>query len=67
MGPPPPTKTGAPYNFCFIKFSPNQMVEAAEARQTMFRAFLTLGVGVWSRIPGTNLPPIEEYTHAKFH
>ncbi len=33
-----PTKTGASYNFCFIKFSPNQMVEAAEAHQTLFRA-----------------------------
>ncbi len=30
-----PTKTGMPYNFYFIKFSP---VEAAEARQTLFRA-----------------------------
>ncbi len=64
---PAPTKTGAPYNFCFIKFSPNRMVEAAEARQTMFMAPLTLGVGVWGRIPATNLPPIQEYTHAKFH
>ncbi len=28
-----PTKIGVPYNFCFIKFSPNWTVEAAEAPQ----------------------------------
>ena len=50
-----PTKTGMPYNFCFIKFSPSQMVEAAEACQTPFRASLTLGVRVWGCNPATNL------------
>ncbi len=44
---PPPTSIGVPYNFCFIKFSPNQTVEAAEAHLTLFRAPLTPGVGVW--------------------
>jgi hypothetical protein len=34
----PPTKTGMPYNFYFIKFSPTLTVEAAEAGQTLFRA-----------------------------
>ncbi len=33
-----PTKTGMPYNFYFIKFSPSLMVETAEAGQTLFRA-----------------------------
>jgi hypothetical protein len=63
---PAPTKTGAPYNFCFKKLSPNWTVEAAEARQALFRAPLTPGVGVGGQIPATNLPPIEEYTHANF-
>jgi hypothetical protein len=62
-----PTKTGMPYNFCFIKFSPSQMVEAAEAGQTPLRASLTLGVRVWGCNPATNLSCIEEYPHAKFH
>ena len=35
------------YIFCFIKFLPNQMVEAAEARKTLFRAPLTPWFGVW--------------------
>jgi hypothetical protein len=43
------------------------MVEAAEAHHTLFRAPLTPGVGVWGQIPATNLSPIEEYPHAKFH
>jgi hypothetical protein len=30
-----PNKTGMPYNFYFIKFSPNLKVEAAEAGQTL--------------------------------
>jgi hypothetical protein len=64
---PASTKTGVPYNFCFIKFLPNRMAEATEARQILFRAPLTPGVGVWSRILAMNLLPIEEYTHAKFH
>ncbi len=63
----PPLKTGVPYNFCFIKFSPNQTDEAAEAHQTLFRPPLTPGVGVCRRIPATNLSPIEKYPHAKFH
>ncbi len=33
-----PTKTGMPYNFCFIKFLQSQTVETAEAGQTLFRA-----------------------------
>jgi hypothetical protein len=57
-------KNVASYNFCFIKFSPNQVVEAAKVYQTLA---LTLGVGVWGQIPATNLSPIEEYPHAKFH
>ncbi len=64
---PAPTKTGVPYNFCFIKFSPNRTFEAAEAHPTLFRAPLILGVGVWGQIPAMNLPPIVEYTHAKFY
>ncbi len=60
-------KTGVLYNFCFIKFSPNQIVEAAEARQTTIRASLTPGVGVSGQIPATNLSPFEEYPFAKFH
>jgi len=41
-----PTKTGVPYNFCLIKFSPIQMFEAAEAGHTLLRtpAPWTLGV-----------------------
>jgi len=31
---PPPNKTGLPYNFCFIKFSPRRMVEAVDAPNT---------------------------------
>jgi hypothetical protein len=54
---PVPTKTGAPDNFCFIKFSPDWMIEAAEAHQTLFRAPLTPGVGVWGQIPAMSLPP----------
>ncbi len=61
------TKIGAPYNFSFIKFSPNWTVEAAEARQTLFRAPRTPGVGVWGWIPATNLSSSEEYPDAKFH
>jgi hypothetical protein len=49
-----PTETGMPYNFCFIKFSPSQMVEATEAGQTPIRASLTLGVGVWGWKPAMN-------------
>jgi hypothetical protein len=33
-----PTKTDLPYNFCFIKFSPSDTVEAVDALQTLFRA-----------------------------
>ncbi len=61
------TKMGVPYNFCFMKFSPNWTVETAEAPQTPFRAPLTLGVGAWGRIPAMNLSAIEEYPHAKLH
>jgi hypothetical protein len=43
---PAPTKTGMPYNFCFIKFSPSQTVEAAEAGQTLFRAPKPGGMGL---------------------
>jgi hypothetical protein len=62
-----PTETGMPYNFCFIKFSPSQTVEATEAGQTPIRASLTLGVGVcgWNLV--MNLSLIEEYPHTKFH
>jgi hypothetical protein len=34
----PSTKTGVPYNFCLIEFSPNKTVEVAEGCQTLFRA-----------------------------
>jgi hypothetical protein len=34
----PPNKTGLPYNFGLIKFSPSCTVEAADAPQTLFRA-----------------------------
>jgi len=40
-----PTKTGLPYNFCFIKFSPGCTVEAVDAPQTLFRSPLTHGLG----------------------
>ncbi len=43
---PPPLKYA--HNFCFIKFSPYQTVEAAEARQTLFRVPLPLGWGMGS-------------------
>jgi hypothetical protein len=43
----PPLKQGYPTTFVFIKFSPSQTVEAAEAGKTLFRAPLTLGVRVW--------------------
>ncbi len=43
---PPPTKTVLPYNFCFLNFLPSLTVEAVDAAQTLFRAPLTLGVGV---------------------
>jgi hypothetical protein len=33
-----PTKTGLPYNFCFIKLLPRGTIEALDAPQTMFRA-----------------------------
>ncbi len=62
-----PTKVGAPYNFGFIKFSPNTTVEAAEPCKTLFRDPLTQGVWVWGQIPAMNLSPIEEYPHAKSH
>jgi hypothetical protein len=62
-----PTKRGMPYNFYFIKFSPSLTVEAAEAGQTLFRAPLTPGVGVWGCHPARNLSHIEEYLHAQFH
>jgi hypothetical protein len=42
------------------------MVEAAEARQTLFRAPLTPGVGVWSQIPATNLPPLRSILMPNF-
>jgi hypothetical protein len=62
-----PTKTGMHYNFCFIKFSPSQTVEAAEEGQTPFRVPLTLVFRVWSCNPAMNLSHIEEYPHAKSH
>jgi hypothetical protein len=62
-----PTKTGMPFNFCFIKFLPSLTVEAAEAGQTLFIAPLTPGVGVWGCNPARNLSSNEEYRHAKFH
>jgi hypothetical protein len=41
-----PTKTGMPNNFCFIKFSPSQTVEAAEESQTLFKAPKPGGIGL---------------------
>jgi hypothetical protein len=55
---PAPTKTGAPYNFCFIKFLPNRMAEATEARQTMFRAPLTRGLGCGVESQLRTFPPL---------
>jgi hypothetical protein len=55
-----------PYNFCFIKFSPNQTVEAAEGGQTLFRGPLTLGDRVWGCSPAMNLPRIEDYPMPNF-
>jgi hypothetical protein len=43
------------------------MAEAAGAGQTLFRAPLTPGAGLWGYNPATNLSFIEEYPHAKFH
>jgi hypothetical protein len=65
----PPTKTAAPFNFGFIKFSPNRSVEAAEACKTLFRAALAVaygGMGMGSNISYEPFP-IEVYLHAKFH
>ncbi len=53
-----PTKTGAPYNFCFIKCSPYRTVEAAEAHQTLFRAPLTPGVGYGVESQLQTFPPL---------
>ena len=55
-----PPKTGVPYNVCFIKFSPSQMVEAAEAGHTLFRTPMTR---VWGCNPAMNLSCVEEYPH----
>ncbi len=55
-----------PYNFYFTKFSPSLTVEAAEAGQTLFRAPLTPGVGVWGCNPARNLSCIKEYLLANF-
>jgi len=38
-------KTRMTYNFCFIYFSQNKTVEAAEAGKNMFKAPLTQGAG----------------------
>jgi hypothetical protein len=43
------------------------MVEAVDAPQTMFRAPLTLGVGVQGRHLAKNLSAIKIYSYAKFH
>ncbi len=62
-----PTKTDLPYNFCFITFMPSCTVEAVDAPQTLFRASLTLGVGVQGQNLAKNLPFINIYSYAKFH
>ena len=43
------------------------MVEAVDAPQTLFRAPLTLGVGVQGRNLSKNLSGIKIYSYAKFH
>ncbi len=62
-----PTKMVLPYNFGFIKKFPSLTVEAVDAPQTLFRAPLTLGVGVQGGNHFKNLFAIKIYTYAKFH
>ncbi len=61
---PAPNKIGAPYNFCFIEFSKYQMVEAAEAHQTLFRAPWPLGLGVVSQL--WTFPPLRSILMPNF-
>ncbi len=56
-----------PYNYGFIKKFPSLTVEAIDAPQTLFRAPLTLGVGVQGQNHFKNLFAIEIYSYAKFH
>ncbi len=56
-----------PCNFCFINFLCSLMVEAVDGPQTLFRAPLTLGVGVQGRNHAKNLFAIKIYSYAKFH
>jgi hypothetical protein len=56
-----------PYNFGFIKKIPSLTVEAIDAPQTLFRAPLTLGVGVQGQNHFKNLFAIKIYSYAKFH
>jgi hypothetical protein len=58
------TKTGLPYNFCFIKFSPSCTVEAVDAPQNLFRAPLTPGLGSGVGLGGLDLTKL---TTAKAH
>ena len=61
-----PTKSGAPCNFCFIKFSPKRTVEAPEAPRTPFTHPVPRGVGVPGQNPPKILPPLEDHLRAKF-
>ncbi len=60
-----PTKTGLPYNFCFIKFLPSCKVEAEDAPQTLFRAPLTLGAWLQGQLrtfPPSKYIPLPNFT-----
>ncbi len=56
-----------PYNFCLIEILPSLTVVAVDAPQTLFRAPLTLGVGVQSQNHFKNLFAIKIYSYVKFH
>ena len=61
-----PTKMGVSYNFCFIKFSPNRTVEAAEARQTPFRAPWHWGLGYGVKSQLQTFPPLRSIPMPNF-
>ena len=62
----PPTKSGAPCNYCFIKFLPKCTAEAPEAPQTPFMHPVPRGWGYRVETPQES-SPLEDHLCAKFH